>query len=211
MEKWNRAVLYGLSGLVFVLIGSGCSTTRLAKSSQRGLFQSATEPVALSGPVNLPHAAQAIEKSEKGFIWPLKQGSISSFFGMRKRHFHDGIDIQAPRGTPVYAAKSGVVIYSSRRIRGYGNMVVVKHTDNTATVYAHNKKNLVTKGKVVKQGELLAYVGATGHATGPHLHFEVRNDRVAEDPLLYLPGFRSAGEAHASARSNFRSPSSRRW
>ncbi len=176
--RWHGAKL--LLGALAACLLSACAGPRLAKSPHRGLFQG-------DGMPDQQSVAERRGDLPSGFIWPVKVGAVSSPFGKRKRDFHDGIDIQAPRGTPVYAAKDGVVIYSSRRIGGYGNMVVIKHQDRTASVYAHNKKNTVPKGRYVRQGELIAYVGATGRATGPHLHFEIRNGQVAEDPLAYLP------------------------
>ncbi len=137
------------------------------------------------GQVVIPALDSGVEEAD--LIWPLKEGKISSAFGKRKRDFHDGIDIKANRGTPVYAAQDGRVVYSSRKIRGYGNMIVVRHEGDFATVYAHHQKNLVRYGQAVKKGQLIAYVGATGKATGPHLHFEVRKNRMPVDPIQYLP------------------------
>ncbi len=120
------------------------------------------------------------------FFWPLK-GKVVSKFGWRGARHHDGIDIAAPEGTPVKASASGIVIYSSNGLRGYGNMIVIKHGPRIFTVYAHNKVNLVKKGQRVKKGEIIARVGKTGNATGPHLHFEIRIGTRPVDPLKYLP------------------------
>jgi len=126
-------------------------------------------------------------RSAPNYMWPVDGGKIVSFYGWRSsRRFHDGIDIKAESGTKVFAAKSGEVIYSDHKIRGYGNMVVVRHNAGFSTVYAHNKTNLVSKGDVVKQGDVIAYVGSTGHSSGPHSHFEVRKGRYSNDPLKYL-------------------------
>jgi murein DD-endopeptidase MepM/ murein hydrolase activator NlpD len=117
----------------------------------------------------------------------LKEGRVSSFYGPRGGGFHDGVDLGAPKGTPVYAARAGKVIYSGRGIRGYGNVVIVKHNEIYSTIYAHNAKNLVRHGAYVRQGEKIALVGATGRATGPHLHFEVRRNERPYDPFFVLP------------------------
>jgi len=123
---------------------------------------------------------------ERGkFIWPV-QGRLTSSFGFRKGRRHDGIDISAPRGTPIHAAGSGEVAFSSR-LRGYGNLILVKHSDNLFTVYAHNSRNLKKKGEKVKKGDVIARVGTTGRASGPHLHFEVRKGSKSRNPLLFLP------------------------
>jgi hypothetical protein len=120
------------------------------------------------------------------FNWPV-YGSLSSKFGRRRGENHDGIDIAAPKGTQVFASRSGHVIYSGNKISGYGNMVIVRHPDSYATVYAHLSKILVNKGQFVSRGQKIGRVGATGRATGPHLHFEVRNRSYPTDPLALLP------------------------
>jgi murein DD-endopeptidase MepM/ murein hydrolase activator NlpD len=85
------------------------------------------------------------------------------------------------------AAESGRVVLSGRRLGDYGNVVIVKHAGRYATVYAHNRRNLVREGEFVEKGQAIAQVGESGNASGPHLHFEIRRDRRAQDPLLYLP------------------------
>lgn len=124
---------------------------------------------------------------KKGFFdWPVR-GKISSKFGLRNGVPHDGVDISENKGTIIRAAAPGKVIFSDWGPTGYGNIVIIKHDDHLTTIYAHNHKNLVTKDKVVKQGDKIALLGETGRATGPHLHFEVRYDREPVDPLNYLP------------------------
>jgi murein DD-endopeptidase MepM/ murein hydrolase activator NlpD len=122
---------------------------------------------------------------EHNFLWPIS-GPVNSGFGPRGSSFHDGIDIAAPEGTPIRAIESGEVIYSDR-LRGYGNMVIVQHADGFVSVYAHNQRNLVHQGGQVSRGEIIARVGSTGRVTGPHLHFEIRRQNKAEDPLYYMP------------------------
>lgn len=119
------------------------------------------------------------------FIWPVN-GYISSGFGVRRGNMHDGVDIVAPEGTPIKAARSGHVIYAHNRIGGYGNMIIVRHPDSYSTVYAHLSRMEVRKGMFVSKGQVIGRVGQTGHAEGPHLHFEVRNNRSPVNPLLYL-------------------------
>lgn len=120
------------------------------------------------------------------FAWPV-QGRHNSSFGARGGGHHDGIDIGAEIGTPIRCAEAGRVIYSGSGLGDYGNVVIVKHTGPYSTVYAHNQTNLIKKGAFVEQGELIALVGKTGNATGPHLHFEIRYNREPVNPLLYLP------------------------
>jgi murein DD-endopeptidase MepM/ murein hydrolase activator NlpD len=112
---------------------------------------------------------------------------VSSHFGSRGRGHHEGIDIPAREGSPVVAAEEGRVIHSGGQLGDYGNVVFVKHAGRYATVYAHNRRNLVREGEFVEKGQAIAQVGDTGNASAPHLHFEIRRDRLAHDPLLYLP------------------------
>jgi murein DD-endopeptidase MepM/ murein hydrolase activator NlpD len=123
--------------------------------------------------------------SSAGLIWPV-EGPITSPFGWRWGRLHQGIDIGVPAGTPIHAAAAGTVIYCGWE-EGYGNFVVLDNGGNLATAYAHQSAIAVTCGQVVQQGDVIGYVGCTGHCTGPHLHFEVRIDGNPVDPLGYLP------------------------
>ena len=98
---------------------------------------------------------------------------------------HQGIDIGVPMGTPIKAAAAGTVIYCGWE-SGYGNLTVIDHGGNLATAYGHQSSIAVTCGEQVTQGQVIGYVGCTGHCTGPHLHFEVRVDGNPVDPLGYL-------------------------
>jgi murein DD-endopeptidase MepM/ murein hydrolase activator NlpD len=130
--------------------------------------------------------ANEIPQGDSVFIWPLASGTLTSKFGPRGRSFHDGIDIGAAPGTVVRAAREGDVIYSDT-LRGYGNVVIVQHAGGYATVYAHNEQNLVDAGSRVRQGQALAKVGRSGRTSGPNLHFEIRKDNVARNPIYFLP------------------------
>ncbi|MBI3769110.1 MAG: peptidoglycan DD-metalloendopeptidase family protein [Deltaproteobacteria bacterium] len=138
---------------------------------------------------------------EGGFIWPLASGTLTSSFGPRGQSFHDGIDIGAPPGTPVYAAREGHVIYSDT-LRGYGNVVIVEHGGGYATVYAHNEENLVHAGDRVHQGDMVARLGRTGRTSGPNLHFEVRKDNIARNPIFFLPGQTAARQSAQRAKDD---------
>ena len=121
------------------------------------------------------------------FLWPVPHFyRVSSSFGPRGRRHHDGIDIPAPRGTPIVAVDNGVVVHSDDTIRGYGNMIVLAHGEDIFTVYAHNRKNLVSKGDKVRRGEVIGHVGNTGRSTGPHLHFEIRVKNKVRNPAQFL-------------------------
>jgi lipoprotein NlpD len=126
-------------------------------------------------------------KSRRGILsWPTK-GTLTSSFGQRNGRKHEGIDIAAPKGTPIYSAAAGEVVFSGWGPTGYGKMVIIKHKHHLTTVYAHNSKILVKKSTRVKQGQKISLMGSTGRSTGPHLHFEVRNDTEPKNPIKYLP------------------------
>ncbi len=122
--------------------------------------------------------------SASGFIWPV-HGVLTSGFGWRWGRMHEGIDLAVPNGTPVVSAASGTVIVAGW-MGGYGNLVVVDHGGGISTAYGHNTSVTVGVGQQVSQGSLIAYSGNTGHSTGPHVHFEVRINGAAVDPLGYL-------------------------
>jgi murein DD-endopeptidase MepM/ murein hydrolase activator NlpD len=116
--------------------------------------------------------------------WPVS-GPVTSPFGWRWGRMHEGIDIAAPSGTSVHAAGTGTVIYAAW-MEGYGNLVVIDHGGGLATAYAHLSAYATSSGQLVTVGQTIGYVGCTGHCFGPHLHFEVRVNGAAVDPLGYL-------------------------
>jgi murein DD-endopeptidase MepM/ murein hydrolase activator NlpD len=122
--------------------------------------------------------------SSAGFSWPVS-GPITSTFGMRWGRMHEGVDIGVPAGTPIAAAAGGTVIVAGWE-GGYGNLVVVDHGNGLSTAYGHQSRIAVSAGQVVGRGSILGYVGCTGHCFGDHLHFEVRVNGAAVDPLRYL-------------------------
>jgi murein DD-endopeptidase MepM/ murein hydrolase activator NlpD len=122
--------------------------------------------------------------SASGFIWPVN-GAVVSGFGPRWGRMHEGVDIAAGFGTPILAAAAGTVSYAGW-LGGYGNLVVVEHGGGIATAYAHQQQIYVSLGTSVSQGQQLGEVGSTGNSSGPHLHFEVRVNGSAVDPLGYL-------------------------
>lgn len=123
--------------------------------------------------------------------WPIR-GPITRRFNQRGQQRHDGIDIAAPRGSTIRAAAAGKVIFSDWGPGGYGRLVIVQHTSNIVTVYAHNERNLVKRNQRVKKGQAIATVGRSGRATGYHLHFEVRFKTVPKPPFTFLPQRRQA-------------------
>ncbi len=153
-------------GELNVSLGSGAPTTSNAKGMQFVLRLAAenkrTAPLHGTGGPDLPNY----------FIWPVDGGQIT-----QSLHGFDAVDIGAPRGTSIYAAADGTVLIARDNggwNGGYGNYIVIQHPNGVQTLYAHASKVLVSAGDTVSQGEVIAKVGATGEATGPHLHFEVR-------------------------------------
>ncbi len=122
--------------------------------------------------------------SSQGLIWPVS-GPVTSPFGYRWGRLHAGIDIGVPYGTPIHAAASGTVVLAGWT-GGYGNYTCIDHGGGLATCYAHQSSYAVSSGAGVSQGQVIGYVGNTGHSFGAHLHFEVRINGNPVDPLGYL-------------------------
>ncbi|MDV3427977.1 MAG: peptidoglycan DD-metalloendopeptidase family protein [Bacillota bacterium] len=120
------------------------------------------------------------------FLTKPSRGGISSYFGYRWGKLHKGLDIGASIGTPIYAAADGTVESASWDSGGYGNLVKLSHGSGIETLYGHTSRMVVKAGQKIKRGQLIAYVGSTGHSTGPHVHFEVRLNGTAVNPLKYL-------------------------
>jgi murein DD-endopeptidase MepM/ murein hydrolase activator NlpD len=139
---------------------------------------------AASGVPILP--AGPIQGGSAGFIWPVN-GPIASPFGERWGTMHEGIDIAVPAGTPIRAAKDGTIAFTQSEAEsgGYGNYTCIDHGGGLATCYAHQSSFAITSGSV-QQGDVIGYVGCTGHCFGDHLHFEVRINGTAVDPMGYL-------------------------
>jgi murein DD-endopeptidase MepM/ murein hydrolase activator NlpD len=131
-----------------------------------------------------------VRERENTYIWPV-HGRLTSFFGPRRlgmgtSNFHTGLDIAAPTGTPVVAARAGTVTFAGWSNRGFGNLVKIRHAGGAETWYAHLSRILVTVGQQVRQGEVVGRIGSTGISTGPHLHFEVHEGGRPHDPLRFL-------------------------
>jgi murein DD-endopeptidase MepM/ murein hydrolase activator NlpD len=160
------------------------------KPGQRLLISGASLPrhrqaATQTGSGHRPVTADARAIQAAGaFLWPAR-GTLTSRFGWRYRRHHNGIDVASPTGSPIYAARDGVVEFSGWK-GGYGRVVVVDHGAGITTVYGHASRLLVRPGQRVKQGQLIALVGCTGSCTGSHVHFEVRINGQAVDPMRHL-------------------------
>ncbi len=170
---WTLAGVYGV-GVDAVRAANGKEDDTLAVGER--LFIPGGRPRA---------ATTAARAYGQRFIWPAA-GEITSPFGYRWGRSHDGIDIAAPAGAPVRAARAGRTAYAGWQ-SGYGYMVLIDHGQGLATLYAHLDGFAVERGQYVATGQVVGYVGNTGYSFGPHLHFEVRQGGQAVNPLQYLP------------------------
>ena len=141
----------------------------------------------LAGTGSVPLPAGPIRGGSGGLIWPV-DGPVVSGFGMRWGRMHEGVDIAVPAGTPIRAAASGTVVLlqSDAESGGYGNFTCLDHGGGLSTCYAHQSAFAVSSGESVSQGDVIGYVGCTGHCLGDHLHFEVRINGSPTDPMAYL-------------------------
>jgi len=138
-------------------------------------------PAALPGPIPQPPA-----RAGTAFLWPVEGKVVSSFGPKAGARQNDGINIAAAEGAPVRAAENGVVVYAGNELRGYGNLLLIRHADGWTSAYAHNAELLVGRGAVVERGQVIAHVGRTGSVTSPQSHFELRKGAKAVDPVAFL-------------------------
>lgn len=131
-------------------------------------------------------AARARDGAPHALIWPVTGPVISGFGPKDDGRYNEGVNIGTKDGTPVWAAADGTVTYAGNEIRGYGNLILIRHEDGLVTAYAHNRRLKVKKGEHVHQGEVIALAGATGTVTQPQLHFEVRREGRPVDPVPML-------------------------
>jgi murein DD-endopeptidase MepM/ murein hydrolase activator NlpD len=163
---------------------------RRARLPRRGLLAAVLLAVAACEVVGRPG-------HERGFIWPVA-GEIASGFGPKANgRFNDGVNIGAPEGTPVKATADGIVTYAGNELRGYGNLILIRHEGGWVSAYGHNERTLVVTGERVRKGQVIARVGRTGGVACPQLHFELRRGTTAVDPLTVLPAAALAPAASA--------------
>ncbi|MBE6445079.1 MAG: M23 family metallopeptidase [Alphaproteobacteria bacterium] len=128
-----------------------------------------------------------VKKRTTKFAWPVQGKVISKYGVIAKGRNNDGINIKAALGTTVKAADAGTVAYAGNELKGFGNLILIKHNDGWITAYAHNDRLVVRKGQKVRRGEKIATVGSSGGVSAPQLHFEIRAGKKAVNPLSYLP------------------------
>jgi lipoprotein NlpD len=165
---------------------SGVKGTRTTTAGSQPTRKS-TASKTTTTPKQAKVAPASSAKPTKGiFRWPAK-GKILNKFGSQGKKVYKGIEISVPKGTPVVAAASGKVIYSGNAIPGFGNLVILEHSDSFFSVYGYNQKNLVKMDDHVGQGERIAQSGLPPNGESARLHFEIRKGKSAVNPILYLP------------------------
>ncbi len=153
----------------------------------------ASHSARLATPATPPAQETAVKAAEPvggaaGFRWPVRGRVIAGFGPKANGLQNDGINVAVPEGTPVKAAEDGVVAYAGNELKGYGNLVLVRHSNGFVTAYAHASELLVKRGDTVKRGQVIAKSGQSGSVTAPQLHFEIRKGATPVDPSQYLNG-----------------------
>ena len=165
----------------------------------------ATKMAAVAAPVQSARLAQATANVEEKaaeapakaaettsalptFRWPVRGKVVTSYGAKTNGKSNDGINLAVPEGTPVKAAEDGVVAYSGNELKGYGNLVLVRHSNGYVTAYAHASELLVKRGDTIKRGQVIAKSGQSGEVASPQLHFEIRKGSSPVDPLQFLNG-----------------------
>jgi murein DD-endopeptidase MepM/ murein hydrolase activator NlpD len=198
LKTFHDAGEHSETAVLAVLHKNGVGT-RPAPKSPSGTSKPKT-------PAQAPPPLKVPEQYTGAYRWPLDAGIVSSEYGERHGRMHKGVDIAADVGEPVYAVAGGEVIYAGDGLRGYGNLVIVRHDRRYSSLYAHNSELKVALGDQVAQGKLIALQGSTGHSTGPHVHFEIRDGDAAVNPRDLLPKGKLADAGCESAACSPRAP-----
>ena len=142
------------------------------------------EPAAAESPAKVSEATGALPT----FRWPVRGKVIAGYGAKTNGKANDGLNLAVPEGTPVKAAEDGVVAYAGNELKGYGNLVLVRHANGYVTAYAHASELLVKRGDTIKRGQVIAKSGQSGEVASPQLHFEIRKGSTPVDPLQFLNG-----------------------
>jgi murein DD-endopeptidase MepM/ murein hydrolase activator NlpD len=162
--------------------------TAMGTPPQSARLAQATTKVEDSTPVEAPVKAAESTGALPTFRWPVRGKVITSYGAKTNGKSNDGINLAVPEGTPVKAAEDGVVAYSGNELKGYGNLVLVRHANGYVTAYAHASELLVKRGDTIKRGQIIAKSGQSGEVGSPQLHFEIRKGSTPVDPLQFLNG-----------------------
>jgi murein DD-endopeptidase MepM/ murein hydrolase activator NlpD len=173
------------TAVLSVLHKSGIAKQAVPQAPQAPPSSGAARPPKHAPPP--PPLTTVPEQYAGAMRWPLDAYIVSSEYGERWGKVHKGMDMAAHVGEPVYAIADGEVIYAGDGLHGYGNVVILRHDRKTSSLYAHNSELKVKQGDQVTKGTLVALLGNTGHSTGPHVHFEIRDGDAAVNPRNVLP------------------------
>ena len=161
-------------------------TANYSVPQKQTYLQTANTAATVQKTASTTSSAPVSKYRKNKFSWPVKGEIVSKYGTIGKGRANDGINIKAPRGTTVKAADAGTVAYAGNELKGFGNLILVRHSDGWITAYAHNDKLLVKKGQKVIKGEKIATVGTTGGVNVPQLHFEIRAGKNPVNPISYL-------------------------
>lgn len=193
-----------LAGLLCgLLLVSGCSSFQGPGSLQTGVGAFVT-PDQYDIPPRSAEVPAVVKPRNPGpFVlrWPVNNVRITQHFSPTKNRKHQGIDLGGRRGTPIFAAHEGMVVYAGRDFRGYGKMVLIEYDSEWASLYAHMQTLLVREGQYVERGQTIGTMGRTGRSTGVHLHFELIRNKQTIDPV---PLLNSSGNMAYTPNSPFR-------
>jgi len=166
--------------------GGAIATPRVAAKAKHRTVPLPTKPVAEKKIARRDKLPAPPSRTSNRFRWPVR-GRIISRFGSKPTGLHnDGVNVAVPLGTSVKAAENGVVVYAGNELKGYGNLVLIRHSGNWVSAYAHNNKLIVKRGDKIKRGQIIAKAGKSGMVDQPQLHFELRKGSKPVDPLKYM-------------------------
>jgi len=157
-----------------------------AGPQRRAEVAPAVDSVATVKPADSEPEPKSVAAGGLQFRWPVKGRVISNFGGKPNGQQNDGINISVPENTAIKASEDGVVAYAGNELKGYGNLVLIKHSDGWVTAYAHNSEILVHRGETVKRGQVISKAGQSGGVASPQLHFEIRKGSTPVDPAQHL-------------------------
>ena len=164
-----------------------CPVPRAKPNSTPAWYNTTTPPAPITQPANYTPTVGGL-----AFSWPLNGPVVADYGATVSGERNAGIDIAVPFGTPIHAAAAGQISYAGNELRGYGNLVLIKHDDGYVTAYAHAERIVVNRGDYVQKGQIIGYAGQTGDVTSPQLHFEIRKGVAPVNPHTLLASTRAA-------------------
>jgi murein DD-endopeptidase MepM/ murein hydrolase activator NlpD len=162
--------------------------TRMATAQPQSARLAQANPTPEETEAEAPAKASEATGALPTFRWPVRGKVIAGYGAKTNGKSNDGINLAVPEGTPVKAAEDGVVAYSGNELKGYGNLILIRHSNGYVTAYAHASELLVKRGDTIKRGQVIAKSGQSGEVGSPQLHFEIRKGSSPVDPLQFLNG-----------------------